>query len=51
MRWIICKTGDNPKRPWQLWLSNGEAMALKAERSSQAFCVTVMDRLQEVHRA
>lgn len=50
LRWIIRKGRPdfptNPDRPWQLWLSTGEAMGLKAERSSHAFCVQVMDRLE-----
>lgn len=47
-RWIIRKRPDeNPGRPWQLWLSNGEAMSLKAERSCWSFCVQVMNRLKE----
>lgn len=50
-RWIIRKGKPgwptNPERPWQLWLSNGEAMSLKAERSRQEYCVIAMRRLME----
>lgn len=52
-RWVIRKGRPgyptNPARPWQLWLSTGEAMGLKAERSSQTFCVQVMDRFVEAY--
>lgn len=45
LRWMIVKRFDrNADRPWQLWLSNGTAMALKAERSSREFCVQRMNR-------
>jgi len=53
-RWIIRKGKPghltNPDRPWQLWLSTGELMGLKAERSSHAFCVQVMGRLDELYQ-
>ena len=52
-RWIIRKGEPghltNPDRPWQLWLSTGELMGLKAERSCHAFCVQVMDRFIEAY--
>jgi len=48
-RFVIVKdrgAGAGP-RSWQLWMTRGVLCSLLAERSSQARCVKVMDRLIE----
>ena len=55
LRWLIRKGRPgiftNLARPWQLWLVAGDAMGLKAERSSHALCVMAMTRLTESERS
>jgi hypothetical protein len=40
--WRVMKLRTPAARPWQLWLCAGEAMALKAERSSFEFIIQVL---------